>query len=157
MENWSFYRWVFSIIAVALIATGLIWGLVLLNRQLAYSYGWASQPAVIHDAERTRRVRTDLIKTHAQLQSFRSQIEGMDARIREIEERNAHYTDTRQWSQQDRNDRTSLLRSHQDLVSAYNRQCADYNASWQNEYDAAVAENLRKQLPTKCDPITIVR
>ncbi|MFW5703783.1 MAG: hypothetical protein ACOCXQ_03025 [Patescibacteria group bacterium] len=133
------------LIAVSLIV--IIYSLAVLFRFGDFIFGHQTKPLEIYDADRIEQVQTDLINRSNELQSLLSQIQAMDQRIASISARNEGKNN---WPIQDRADYNSLIQSQLDMITAYNRSCAQYNADWENWYVSSAAQNLRGKIPTSC-------
>lgn len=146
---WKLVKWVGIVFVAAVFLLFLLYFLGVIDSQLNLWFGWQTKPAEIFDADRVEQVRTEFIERSEQLDSSLAQIVAMDTRIEQIVTRNTGKTN---WPVQDKADYESLVQARLDMVTSYNRSCAQYNADWDNEYKSVVAEDLRDTLPEVCEP-----
>jgi hypothetical protein len=115
---------------------------------IGWLVNWLITPLVLTDASRVREASAEMNQLYSGLESQRASIKSMDTQIAAIpltygEDRNA-------WPQGKDEEYLQLVAQRGNLVTAYNRLCAQYEAKWNDEwYDIPAPDDL----PKTCDLI----
>lgn len=117
---------------------------------------WLTVPTKLYDADHVQEVYTSYIERSNELGSLRDQVRGVERAIKDIQDKNAGYAGMQQWSVQDRADYDNYSKTRLGLVTAYNRQCAQYNSDWDNWYKqtSVAVTDLKLKVPEGCKTIS---
>jgi hypothetical protein len=95
----------------------------------------ATEETRLRDPSRVQQIYTSFTDRQEQLKSLRLQI-GTTEQSMDALQTQYNGLEASKWDYADRYALKSLQQSYTDLITAYNNQCSQYNADWENQYKA---------------------
>lgn len=134
-DVWNVMIWGGAITLILMVFVVLAWGL-----------GWFAAPFQTMSPQRVQQLSRQANDAWQGLEAQQATIAVQRERLSEF---NSLYGDnTSEWPQGKREEYQQLSSALRNLVAAYNLQCGQYNALWQDEWRSLPAPD---DLPTRCD------